>query len=59
MLTKRHLFISHLDFITSIILKFIVDKGFKTMTKVTAANDTLFRQNLFYLSFLPKTEKCT
>lgn len=59
MLTKYRLFITHPDFITSIILKFIVNKGFQTMTKVTAARDTLFRQNLFYLSFLPKTEKCT
>ena len=35
------------------------DKGVSAHSKQKQQPDALFRQFLFYLSFLPKTEKCT
>ena len=40
-------------------LKCFKNKGFQHIEEQTAAHRLLFRQNLIYLSFLPKTEKCT
>ena len=34
-------------------------KGFLTIRQLSLSDAPQFRQNLFYLSFLPKTEKCT